>query len=168
MVSPGDRPGYLGRLNETSATFAEVLRESGYQTFVSGKWHVTHYNYRDPEPTLHRGTWPLQSGFDRFFGTLAGGGNYFAPPGLMIDNEFIEPHEDFYYTDEINDHAVKFIEEADKDKPFVLYIAHFAPHWPLHALTEHINMFKGTYDIGWDEVRNRRHQRMIEAGILMF
>ena len=166
MVSPGDRPGYLGRLNETSATFAEVLRQSGYQTFMSGKWHVTHYNYNDPEPTLHPETWPLQRGFDRFFGTLAGGGSYFTPVSLMSDNEFIEPGEDFYYTDEINDHAAGFIQEADKDNPFVLYVSHVAPHWPLHALPEDIDKFKGEYDIGWDMIRERRYKRMIDAGIL--
>jgi arylsulfatase A-like enzyme len=53
MVSPSERPGYLGRLNEECATFAEVLRLEGYQTFMSGKWHVTHYDYNDPESTLH-------------------------------------------------------------------------------------------------------------------
>lgn len=165
MVSPDDRPGYLGRLNESSATFAEILRQSGYQTFMSGKWHVTHYNY-EPEPTLHPETWPLQRGFNRFFGILAGGGNYFSPVSLMVDNEFIEAGEDFYFTDQINDHAVGFIQEADKDYPFVLYVSHVAPHWPLHALPEDIAKFKGEYDIGWDIVRERRYNRLIEAGIL--
>ncbi|MFP4367876.1 MAG: sulfatase-like hydrolase/transferase, partial [Bacteroidales bacterium] len=122
MVTPTDRPGYRGRLNESSATFAEILRDAGYQTFISGKWHVTHYNYNDPEPTLHRGSWPLQRGFDRFFGTLSGAGSFFAPVSLMNDNEFIEPWDDFYYTDAISHQAVRYIEGADKDSPFLLYI----------------------------------------------
>lgn len=166
MVSPGNRLGYLGHLNKNCATFANVLSQSGYQTFLSGKWHVTHYNYTDPEPTLHPETWPLQRGFDRFFGILAGGGSYFSPLSLMVDNEFIEPEKDFYFTDQINDHAVKFIEEADDDNPFVLFVSHVAPHWPLHALPEHINRFKGKYDMGWDELREMRYNKMIEAGIL--
>jgi arylsulfatase len=166
MVSPGNRPGYLGRLNENCATFANVLSQSGYQTFLSGKWHVTHYNYTDPKPTLHPETWPLQRGFDRFFGILAGGGSYFSPQSLMVDNEFIEPEKDFYFTDQINDHAVKFIQEADNDNPFLLFVSHVAPHWPLHALPEHINRFKGKYDMGWDELRELRYNKMIETGIL--
>lgn len=166
MVNPGDHPGYIGRLNENCATFAEVLRQSGYQTFLSGKWHVTHYNYNDPESTLHPETWPLQRGFDRFFGTLSGAGSFFSPVSLMIDNEFIEPHDEFYYIDEINDHAVKFIKEADDNNPFLLYVSHVAPHWPLHALPDDIIKFKGEYLIGWDKVRKKRYTRMIEAGII--
>ncbi len=167
MVSPhDDRPGYRGRLNESCATFAEILREEGYQAFISGKWHVTHYEYDDPEPTLHTGSWPLQRGFDRFFGTLAGAGSFFDPVSLMRGNEFIEPWEDFYYTDAINDQAAEFIEEADRERPFLLYISHVAPHWPLHARQEHIDKFGGKYDTGWDSLREERHARMKEMGLV--
>ncbi len=167
MVSPhDDRPGYRGRLNESCATFAEILREEGYQTFISGKWHVTHYEYNDPEPTLHPGTWPLQRGFDRFFGTLAGAGSFFDPVSLMEDNEFIEPWEDFYYTEAISEQAVRLIEEADRERPFLLYISHVAPHWPLHAREEHIRKFQGVYSEGWDHLREERHARMLEMGLV--
>jgi arylsulfatase A-like enzyme len=166
MVDPSDRPGYAGRLNESCVTLAEVLRSAGYQTFMSGKWHVTHYDYRNPEPSLHRESWPLQRGFDRFFGTLAGAGSFFTPASLMLQNEFIEPWNDFYYTDAISDYAVKFIDEAEKDSPFLLYISHVAPHWPLHAKQEHIDMFKDTYHIGWDKLRENRFARMKEKGII--
>ena len=166
MVSPSDEPGYRGRLNESSMTFAEVLRNAGYQTFMSGKWHVTHYNYQDPEPTLHRGSWPLQRGFDRFFGTLSGAGSFFDPVSLMMDNDFIEPGDDFYYTDALSDQAVKFVQEADKDNPFLLYIAHVAPHWPLHARPEHIEKFKGMYNMGWDVIRAERYEKMVNKGLI--
>ncbi len=166
MVNPSERPGYLGRLNESCATFAEVLRLEGYQTFMSGKWHVTHYNYEDPEPTLHRDTWPLQRGFDRFFGTLSGGGSFFTPVSLMNGNDFVEPWDDFYYTDAISNQAVRFINEADKDQPFLLYVSHVAPHWPLHAKPEHIRKFEGVYNTGWDQLREERHARMISMGLV--
>lgn len=166
MVSPSERPGYRGRLNESCATFAEVLSREGYQTFMSGKWHVTHYDYNDPEPTLHRESWPLQRGFDKFFGTLAGAGSFFTPVSLMRDNDFIEPREDFYYTDAISHQAVRFIEGAERESPFLLYISHVAPHWPLHARPEHIEKFRDIYDIGWDRLREERYERMIEMGIV--
>ncbi len=167
MVSTGDeRPGYLGRLNDSCVTIAEALGGEGYQTFLSGKWHVTHYNYQEPEATLHRDTWPRQRGFDRFFGTLAGAGSFFSPISLMRDNEFIEPDDDFYYTDAINDAAARFITEAAPDKPFFLYTAHVAPHWPLHALPEDIERYKAVYTMGWDWLRAQRHRRLIELGLI--
>jgi arylsulfatase A-like enzyme len=166
MVAPSDDPGYEGRLATRAVTVAEVLREAGYQTMVSGKWHVTHYSYNNPEESLHRPTWPLQRGFDRFFGTLSGAGSYFTPVSLMRDNEFIEPGEDFYYTDAINDEAARFIYEADADKPVFLYISHVAPHWPLHALEDDIAKYEGVYDIGWDEVRRKRYERLLEKGLI--
>jgi arylsulfatase len=166
MVAPSDDPGYEGRLTTRAVTVAEVLREAGYQTMISGKWHVTHYSYSNNDESLHKPTWPLQRGFDRFFGTLAGAGSYYTPASLMRDNEFIEPGEEFYYTDAINNEAVKFIHDADVDKPFFLYIAHVAPHWPLHALEEDIAQFKGVYDIGWDEIRRQRYERQVEMGLI--
>ncbi|MFO7776507.1 MAG: sulfatase-like hydrolase/transferase, partial [Candidatus Hydrogenedentota bacterium] len=89
MVGAGDDPGYRGRLTNRCVTMGEVLGEAGYQTFISGKWHVTHYNYGDPAATLHRETWPLQRGFDRFYGNLSGGGGYFAMVSLTKGNAFI-------------------------------------------------------------------------------
>ncbi len=166
-VAPDDeRPGYMGRLNESCATFAEILREGGYQTFISGKWHVTHYNYHNPEPTLHPPSWPLQRGFDRFFGTISGAGSFFEPVSLMKGNDFIEPCEDFYYTDAISEHAALFIEEADRERPFLLYIPHVSPHWPLHARQEHIDKFGGKYDGGWDRLREERYARMKKMGLV--
>lgn len=165
MVSPGKAPGYLGRLNETSVTLAEVLKTSGYHTAMAGKWHVTHFDY-SAKPLLHRGSWPRQRGFDRFFGTLAGGGNFYDPVSLMRDNEFIEAGGDFYYTRAISREAAAFVDEAPEDKPIFLYVAHTAPHWPLHALEEDIRRYDGVYDIGWDSIREKRHRRLIEEGLI--
>lgn len=165
MVSPGDHPGYLGRLNESCVTLAEVLRSAGFHTAASGKWHVTHFNYSN-RPLLHQGSWPLQRGFDRFYGTLAGGGDYYGPVSLMRDNDFIEPGEGFYYTHAINREAAAFVDAAPKDKPLFLYVSHVAPHWPLHALEEDIARYDGVYDVGWDRIREQRHRRLIEEGLI--
>ncbi len=165
MVSRGNEPGYLGRLNDNCVTLAEVLRAAGYHTAMTGKWHVTHFDY-SANPFLHRESWPLQRGFDRFFGTLAGGGSFYDPVSLMRGNEFIEPGEDFYYTHAINDEAAAFVDQAPADRPLFLYVAHVAPHWPLHALEEDIKRYDGVYDIGWDQIRLQRHARLIELGLI--
>jgi arylsulfatase A-like enzyme len=167
MVSPNDeRPGYLGRLNESCVTLAEALKLQGYQTFMSGKWHVSHFEYQDPEPTLHPPTWPVQRGFDRFFGTLAGAGSLFDPVSLMEGNEFIEPWDDFYYTEAITKKAVQFIQEAGEQNPFFLYIAHVAPHWPMHARPGDIQKFEGAFNKGWDLLREERYARMLDLGLI--
>lgn len=167
MVDDRGREGYTGRLNERCVTIAEVLRQAGYQTCMSGKWHITPYTYSTPPSGLHRESWPLQRGFDRFFGTIAGAGSFYTPVSLMRDNDFIAPEgDDFYYTDAINDEAVRYIQTAEPDKPLFLYIAHTAPHWPLHARDEDIANYADTYAAGWDAVREARYTRMVEMGII--
>jgi len=170
MVDDAGLPGYRGKLSDQCVTLAEVLRGAGYQTFMTGKWHVTPNPYnekgkapQDPE------TWPLQRGFDRFYGTLAGGGNYFSPVSLMRGNQPLDPPEPdgtYYFTDAISDEAATYIREARAEQPLFLYLAYTAPHWPLHAPEEEIQKHIETYRAGWDETRRQRHQRMIKAGLL--
>lgn len=165
MVQDRGKPGYIGRLNDQSVTIAEVLKTAGYHTVCAGKWHVSPFDY-NTQKASDRGTWPLQRGFERFIGSLAGGGNFYHPKGWMVDNEFVTPGEDFYYTDEVTDATVTFIEETPKDTPLFSYVAYTAPHWPLHALKEDIQQYDGVYDMGWDAIREERYQRMIEMGII--
>jgi arylsulfatase len=165
MVTPENRPGYYGRLSEESVTTAEVLREAGYQTFMSGKWHVTHYDYSGDTTVLHKETWPLQRGFDRFFGTISGAGSYYTPKSLMSGNTFITPADSFYYTTAITDTAIAFLEDADSNTPFFLYMAHVAPHWPLHAPEDLIDKYVTRYTAGWDEVRKARLDKQLALGI---
>ena len=159
--------GYPGDLNKNCVTIAEVLKEAGYRTYLSGKWHVSKSL---TEPT---DSWPLQRGFDEFYGTIIGAGSFYYPSTLTRGNENIEHEavedEDFYYTDAISDQAVRYIKEHHQkypDRPFFLYTAYTAPHWPLHAREEDIAKYKGRFDKGWDKLREERMQRMIEMGIL--
>ena len=94
-------PGYKGEISDQCVTIAEVLRTAGYKNYMAGKWHVA----RSSDGS-DKHNWPLQRGFDRFFGTILGGGNYFDPNGLLLDNEFIKAKKGFYYTDQIADHIV--------------------------------------------------------------
>ena len=79
--------------------------------------------------------WPRQRGFDRFYGTLHGGGNFYNPAMLILDDTPVQASgPDYHYTDAITDRAVEFLEETSDDAaPFFLYVAYTAPHWPLHA-----------------------------------
>jgi arylsulfatase A-like enzyme len=158
MVNPRPIPSYAGDLKKETKTIAEVLKPAGYQTLMSGKWHVTPFN-----ESKHN--WPLQRGFDKYFGIIGGAANYFDPNSLVRDNERIERDSpDFYFTDAIGANAVNYIDQATG--PFFLYTAFTSPHWPLHALEPDIARYKGRYKEGWDALRQERRERMVKMGIV--
>ena len=161
--------GYQGNLSKEAVTMAEVLKTAGYSTYMSGKWHVTPYIPSKPD----KSNWPLQRGFDRFYGTIHGAGSFYDPNGLTRDNQFISPQNDpeykpetYYYTDAISDHAVRFVKEHDKAKPFFMYVAYTAAHWPMHALERDIEKYKGKYGKGYETYRKQRIAKMKKLGIL--
>ena len=163
---------YRGELSRNAVTVAEVLRPAGYRTYMCGKWHVT--SARGPESD--NANWPVQRGFDRFYGTIAGAGSFYDPATLCRDNQFITPVNDpeykpqrFYYTDAISDNAVKFMEDHAGEhgqKPLFLYVAYTSAHWPMQALPEDIARAKGRYDAGYDAIRQARFKRARELGVL--
>lgn len=155
-------PGYQGFLNRQCVTLAEVLKTNGYRTYMTGKWHVGMQS---------REKWPLQRGFDRYYGILAGATSYLKPQGgrgLWLDNEKLDPPTDpnYYTTDAFTDYGIKFIEEQKNDEPFFLYMAYNAPHWPLHAREKDIARFRETYKTGWDKIRQNRLSRQIKMGLI--
>ncbi len=159
--------GYAGDLNRNCVTMAEVLRTAGYGTYLSGKWHVAK-NLTEPTDS-----WPMQRGFDRFYGTIIGAGSFYYPNTLTRGNDNID-HEaandpEFFYTDAISDQAAAFIREhheATPDKPLFQYVTYTAPHWPLHAHDQDIAKYKGRFDAGWDRLREQRLERLVRAGII--
>jgi len=179
MMNDRGYDGYRGELNRQSVTIPEALKSAGYRSYLSGKWHVTQATHPSTDADKHN--WPLQRGFDRFYGTIHGAGSFFDPNTLTRDNEFISPFADeeygpqqmangeYYYTDAIADHAVRFIREhhfeAD-DQPFFMYVSFTAAHWPMHALEKDIAKYEGKYDAGYDAIRNARYERMIELGLI--
>lgn len=161
MVNDRGRPAYQGYLNDQCVTIGEALREGGYTTLMTGKWHVG-------ENKPH---WPKDRGFDRYFGLVSGSSSFYRVTEdrpLVDEDKPIRPKDDsFYLTDLFTDHAVKFLDENGRGpKPFFLYTAFTSPHWPLHALPEDVARYRGKYKIGWDELRKRRHARMIELGVV--
>jgi arylsulfatase A-like enzyme len=156
---------YDGDLSDDAITIAEGLKQAGYSTHLAGKWHLTQWPAASTEnPTAN---WPCQRGFDDFYGTIASIRSYYNPPSLARNNRPLPPPEgDFYYTEAINKFACKVIEECKKDKPFFLYVAHVAPHWPLHAREAGIRKYEQRYLAGWDKLAVQRRQRLLKIGLV--
>ncbi|MFI4859913.1 MAG: arylsulfatase [Phycisphaerales bacterium JB063] len=156
-------PAYQGHLDADLTTLPEALRDAGYTTLMAGKWHL---GMEDESQ------YPLQRGFDRFYGILAGATNFFEPfgqRGVTLGNERVETGEDFYLTDAITDYALSFIQEAreaDDGRPFFLYLAYTAPHWPIQALKPDIDRYRERYVEGWDALREERFERMRAMGVI--
>jgi len=159
MTSDRGDPAYQGRLNDRCVTLGEALGEAGYYTAISGKWHVG----------SDRASWPLQRGFDRFYGIPQGGGHHYRNlPGrdLVVDNEPIDVPEGWYSTTAFTDHAVRFVDEAHQaGKPLFLYVAYTAPHWPLQAPAKVIEKFRDRYTAGWRAIRQARFERQQQLGL---
>lgn len=157
-------PAYQGNLNDNCVTIAEVVKSAGYSTYMSGKWHLTNERKIDGMVTDN---WPLQRGFDRYFGIIPGGANYFTPVVYSGNSRYKAP-EDFYLTTAISDSSVRYIDqhftEGNKN-PFFLYVAYTAPHWPLHALQKEIDKYKERYLAGWDKLREERFERQKALGL---
>jgi arylsulfatase len=157
LNGPGTYPGDLDR---ATPTVASLLREAGYATYMVGKWHVTPW----PGPGHNH---PRRRGFDRFYGILASIRSYYSPPSLMRDDEPLPPPEgDYHFTDAVSDAAEAFVREHDARKPFFLYVAHAAPHWPIHAREADVVRHTGRYRAGWDAVRRARQLRLAELDLV--
>jgi arylsulfatase len=174
MMNDRELDGYRGDLNRRSLTIAEALKPAGYRSYMVGKWHVT--KKVNPAGESEKHNWPLQRGFDRFYGTIHGAGSFYDPNSLTRDNSLISPYADpdyrpkeFFYTDAINDHAARFVADHARThaaQPFFMYVAHTAPHWPLHAKPADIAKYKGKYDAGYDAIRAARVAKMKQLGLL--
>lgn len=179
MMSDRGYDGYRGELNRNCVTIAEALKPAGYRTYMAGKWHVTTRIH--PKTEADKANWPRQRGFDRFYGTIHGAGSFFDPNTLTRDNEYISPFADpeytteqmangtYYYTDAIADHACRFVDDHHQqtgDQPFFMYVAFTAAHWPMHALEKDISKYEGKYDAGYDGIRNKRYEKMLQLGLI--
>jgi len=173
MVANYGLPAYQGFINDKCLTIAEALKPAGYRSYLSGKWHVTPYRRKGDS----KKNWPLQRGFDKFYGTIHGAGSLYDPNSLSRGNTQITPENDpeyqpegtWYYTDAISDNAVKYIDSHFKDhpeKPFFQYVAYTAAHWPMHALPHDIAKYKGQYDDGYAPIYQARLEKMKKLGLI--
>jgi arylsulfatase A-like enzyme len=171
MVGPTQAPmvkgPYQGFLNDSFPTIAEELKKVGYNTYMSGKWHVG-------ERPEH---WPLKRGFDHYYGLISGASSFFEiTPAerdkrrfVLDDTDYEIPKEGHYMTDAFTDHALGYLDQQKKDhngKPFFLYLAYTAPHFPLHALEADIAKYEALYMQGWDITREKRYEKMKKLGLV--
>lgn len=168
QVGMGRKPLYF----QNCTTIAEVLRDAGYHTWMTGKWHG-----KDQ---------PVARGFEHYFGLNDGEANHFNPghqrPGEPvpatdkgerrwgIDDRVYQPYTPpdpkFYSTDAFTDYALRDLSEQKDDKPFFLYVAYTAPHYPIQAWPEDIAKYRGKYRDGWDKIRLARYERQRQMGLL--
>ncbi len=153
MTQDIGRPGYRGKVSDDAITIAQLLAASNYRSFIAGKWHLG-----TPDPTQH--------GFEEFYGTLVSAKRFFDPTHFvrLPENRLCRVYEPnaFYGTDAVTDHALDFLKLAEQtpDRPWFLYLAYNAPHFPLQAKKTDIAKYAGRYHVGWDAIRQTRLQRM--------
>lgn len=182
MTTDRNLPGYRGHLTNNTVTIAEVLKAAGYHTGMTGKWHVSNtieqptaaeqvkwLNHQVVHPLFSPAEqYPTSRGFEKYFGNIFGVVDFFDPFSLVNGKEPVtNVPAGYYHTNAINDTAVAYIREFSKDeKPFFLYVAQTAPHWPLHALPEDIMKYENTYKGGWDAIREARYKKMVSLGLI--
>ncbi|MGE3619092.1 MAG: arylsulfatase [Acidimicrobiia bacterium] len=168
-VDPGF-PGYASELPAEQPSLAEVFRANGYSTFMVGKWHLAKDS--DLSEAADRSSWPLQRGFDQYYGFLEALTNLHHPHRLYEGNSVVQVDrypDGYYLTDDLTDRAVRMIREtkaANPSRPFFLYFAHAAVHAPLHVKDSDKSKYRGRYGIGWDRLREQRLARQIELGVV--
>ena len=162
-------PGYAHELRDNAVTIAEAFRGAGWATFMIGKWHLTKdAHLSDGAP---KASWPLQRGFDRFYGILDAFTNFHQPHRLCADNHHIDVDDypdGYYFTDDLTDQALRMVDElrsSHPTRPFFMYFAHGAVHAPLQAPAADIERFSGHFAAGWDVLRAERFERQRELGV---
>lgn len=163
-------PGYKGEMSRDAPTLAELLRSQGYATYAAGKWHNTYdHNAR---PGGDTSSWPLQRGFDRFYGFLGAETSYFYPDRMMEGNQPAQVDQfpaGYFAPDDYTGRALGWLAEhqaSSPRKPFFLYLALQSPHTPLHAKPADLARYRGRYDAGWDVLRRERFERQRAMGLI--
>lgn len=161
-------PGYRGDLTREVATLPEVLRDAGWSTFLSGKWHVNNSSSNGPNGPYHN--WPTSRGFERAYWFQGHSTDYFKPAELFEGNAPVEPaqSDEYYVCDDLTDRAITYVRTQkgmEPDKPFFLTLAFPGAHSPLQARAGERDAYKGQYDVGWDVIRAGRLDRQKQMGV---
>ncbi|MGP0032020.1 MAG: arylsulfatase, partial [Acidimicrobiales bacterium] len=163
-------PGYWGKPPRENGYLSEVLRQEGYATYAVGKWHLSPEDQVDMASS--RATWPLARGFDRWYG-FHGGETHQFMPALFHDNHAVRPprsiDEGYHLSADLADRSIEFVGDlraVDEERPFFLYLCTGACHSPHQAPPEWIERYRGAFDAGWDEWRERTFARQLELGVV--
>ncbi len=159
------KPGYEGFFNDRVVSIASILKDSGYHTYMAGKWHLGHAPEQDPS----------KRGFERSYTLLQGGASHFDDEWMMYanytpiyreDGERSHVPQGFFSTEFYSNQILKYIDEQNDDKPFFAYLALTAPHDPIHVPDEWLDRYKGKYTKGYNELRSERLERMKKLQIV--
>ncbi|MBF7729098.1 arylsulfatase [Pseudomonas sp. N040] len=161
-------PGNYGSIPKSAGTIAEILKQNGYNTFATGKWHLAPYTAYTASGPFDR--WPLGMGFEKYYGFLGGETDQWAPL-LVQDNSFIETpvRPGYHLSEDLVDRTISYIrdqQQSNTGKPFFAYVALGAAHAPLHAPREYIDKYRGKFDQGWDKLREETFARQKALGII--
>ncbi len=161
-------PGYQGRISPSAATVAEILSAHAYGTYAVGKWHLS--NLADYAAAGPHDSWPLGRGFSRWYGFLGGYVDHWNPD-LHEDNRPVrhQPRPGYHLTEDLIDHAISHVRDhvtSAPQRPWMMYLALGAGHWPLHVPAPFLAKYRGRYDAGWDAARARRLERQRALGIV--
>ena len=163
-------PGYAMEIRDDAITMGDLFQKNGWASLMVGKWHLCKDSHLSEAGPKH--SWPLQKGFERFYGILGGFTNFHQPHRLHEDNHALDIDtypEGYYFTDDLTDQAIKMVKElrsSDPLKPWFMYFAHGAVHAPLQAKPSDIEKYKGKYEEGWDQLRRKRFEKQRELGVI--
>ena len=164
MVGRDARGLYSGQFSRDAITLAEGLGAAGYDTYMSGKWHLTPWRAGSDDMAKNG---PTGRGFEHFYGIITSVRSYYNPPSLMEDGrELPATQGNYHLTDAITGHATDYIARQSRDKPYFLYVAYSAPHFPLHAREEDVARYRGRFAAGWDVLSQQRYQRLVQQGLI--
>ena len=161
-------PNSAGRVTPNAALMSQVLKEAGYNTMAVGKWHLA--PGLDQTASGPYANWPVQKGFERYYGYLDGETDQYQP-NLVYDNHYVDPPrtDNYNFMTDITDNAVAFLRDQvtnTPDKPFMLYMATSAVHKPIQVPDNYIKMYDGVYDKGWDAIKQQRFQSQKSMGLI--
>ena len=162
-------PGYDSQIPAEAATVAQILQMSGYATSCFGKWHLTPSWEQGPAGPFER--WPTGIGFDRFYGIIGAEASHWEPAAYDQTTP-ISPHvnrPDYHLTEDLADQAIKWMEQhrvSAPNRPWFCYFSTPAVHAPHHAPAEWINKYQGTFDVGWDVLREEIYEEQLRLGVI--
>lgn len=158
----------IGQLKPEYATIAEILKEYGYATLCTGKWHLS----AEQCAAGPIDGWPLQKGFDRYYGFLHGENDQYHPHLIRDNTKALQTksvEEGYHFSEDIVDNAIDYLFDHNMnfpEQPFFLYLAFGAMHTPHHAPKEYIDRYKGKFDEGWDVIRQQWFENQKRIGII--